>query len=280
MSFVFILLVSGLVFANSDTVINLKDWVKVQIVSPLEENGAIPVNIQDQTTRPVILYLNQVKGVATLTENFSLDDITLTLNDTTGITIGDYIAVFSVQNGIYYTGNVLDINGNILTVDTPSDFNFIPGDPFRYAIKKMNVDGSITPQVFSLKSGEGLDITIDVTRIIFHILDQSAMDDNKFGGIPSLEKGIVLRKKDGTYQNLFNVKSNGEIGELAYDKEYDNKAPAGFYGFTSRLTFAGQNKMGVAIRISQEDDLQLIIQDDLTLLDDFRIIVEGHIVQN
>lgn len=250
----------------------------VVIVGPLEDNGAIPVNIQDQTTPPILVYMNQVQGTAVLTANFTINSYNITINDSTGITVGDYVGVFSKEYNMFYTGNVLAVNGLIVTMDTPSDFNFTIGDIFQCGIKEMNVDGSITPQIFSLRADPNLDITVDVTRIIIHITDNVVMDDEKFGGLTKLNRGIVLRRKDGTYQNLFNVKTNGEFGELAFDKTYDFKAPAGFYGFTSRLTFAGSNKMGVAIRLGQDEDLQLIIQDDLTDLNTFRIMVEGHVV--
>jgi len=46
-------------------------------------------------------------------------------------------------------------------------------------------------------------------------------------------------------------------------------------GFTGRLTFAGQNKMGAVIRIGSNEDLQVVIQDDLTSLSLFKMIAEG-----
>ena len=274
-----LILLAGAVIVTSQTnVVNLMDFVKVQIVSPLESNGAIPINIQDQTTPLIIVYMNQVQGSAILTANFSIDSYNITINDTSVVNIGDYIGVFNTENNRFYQGNVLEVNGLVVTMDTPSDFNFTTGDFFQCGIKDMNVDGSITPQIFSLRADPKLDITVDVTRVIIHITDDSAMDDEKFGGINALTRGIVLRRKDGVYQNIFNVKTNGEFGELAYDKSYDDKAPSGFFGFTSRMTFAGQSKMGVTIRLAPDEDLQLIVQDDLTGLNKFRIMVEGHVI--
>lgn len=252
--------------------------VNVKIVSPLEKNGAMPVNIQDQVTPSFMVYMNQNICATTLSSPFGIDDNDIIVTDATGISIGNYVGVFNIANSRFYVGNVLNIVGNVITMDTPSDFDFLVGDIFQCGTKEMSIDGSITPQIFRLRADPNLNITIDVTRIIIHILDNSAMDDGKFGGIDALTRGIVLRRKDGTYQNIFNVKTNGEIGELAFDKTYDDKAPSGIYGFSARLTFAGQSKMGVAIRLAPDEDLQLIIQDDLTSLSSFRIMVEGHIV--
>jgi hypothetical protein len=104
------------------------------------------------------------------------------------------------------------------------------------------------------------------------------MDDSKFGGRIALVNGIALRKNIPTAGNihLWNCKTNGELGELSFDKSYDDKAPAGVYGFSSRLTYAGQSKHGVAIKLDPGEAVELLIQDDLTLLLTFTIMVEGH----
>ena len=127
-SIVFMLLITGFIFASSDTVINLRDWVKVQIVSPLESNGAIPVNIQDQTSRPFAIKVNQV-----LNTNLSIAEIPivnqydLNLTDTSALSIGDKIALLE-QNGFpqLMQGQILGISGNIITMDRPVPFNFTP----------------------------------------------------------------------------------------------------------------------------------------------------------
>ena len=66
-----------------------------------------------------------------------------------------------------------------------------------------------------------------------------------------------------------------------YDVVYSDKAPAGYFGLNFRRTFGGQNKNGVVIRLCADDSdtLQVIIQDDLTDLDDFSVIAQGHIVE-
>lgn len=245
---------------------------------PIESNGGVPVNLQDQTTPPFFVYMNEVISSTTLTAVLNIGDTVVSLVSAAGIVTGNYIGIFNTTYNRFFAANVLSVNVNDVTLDTPSDFDFQIGDIFQDGNKNMNVNGSITPRLFSLRADPELNITIDVTRIIIHITDQTAMDDNKFGGITKLTNGIVLRRKDGYYFNIFNIKSNGEIGELAFDKVYDDKAPSGFYGFSARLTFAGQNKVGVTIRLGSTDDLQVIVQDDLTDLDSFRIMVEGHIV--
>jgi hypothetical protein len=63
-----------------------------------------------------------------------------------------------------------------------------------------------------------------------------------------------------------------------YDTAYADKRPSGSFGFKFRRTFGGQGKNGVVIRLTaiHGDSLKLIIQDDLTGLDDFYIVAQGH----
>ena len=244
-------------------------------------NGGLDVNLQDQSTRAISTIMCQNAGGPYFLAASSVPDTyELTLVNATGLSIGDRIGLF--QNSAHpasYFGNILGIAGNVITMDTPLDivFDIVDNSPIMFHLHcDMNVDGSITPEVFSVVNGA--DSAVDYTRIIIHILGSSSMDDGKFGNLTALLRGCVFRKKNagGDYTNYFNVKTNGEIGELAYDKMYDDKAPAGVYGFSSRLTFGGQSKVGVVLRLSTNEELQLVVQDDLTGLVRFSITAEGH----
>ncbi len=89
-----------------------------------------------------------------------------------------------------------------------------------------------------------------------------------------------MRSRNGRIKNIFNVKSNGEIDGITLDwKPYSALTPVqGQHGFTARLTFTGQDKIGVAIRLPIGEDLEVWIQDDLTGITSLRIMAEGHIV--
>jgi len=253
------------------------------VTAAVEDNdgqGCLAVCIQDQVTPTLMVYANIVNTTTTLAAATAIDDYDVIVTSNAGLVIGDYVGIFSIAGSRFYTGTILNIVGTTITLDTPLNFDYQIGDAFQAGSKELNVDGSVTPVIFSLRADPDLAITVDVTRIIIHILDGTAMDDARFGGLVALTRGVVVRRVDGTYRNIFNVKTNGEIGEIAYDKSYDDKAPAGLYGLSARLTFAGTNKMGVVIRLAPDEDLQVIIQDDLTGLDSFRIMIEGHVVQN
>ena len=91
-----------------------------------------------------------------------------------------------------------------------------------------------------------------------------------------------MRKVDGEQRNIFNAKTNGELANLMYDFDIEaaTNPQQGQDGFTGRMTFGGQSKMGVVIRLGQGEDLQMLIQDNLSSLEILEIICEGHIVDN
>jgi len=105
------------------------------------------------------------------------------------------------------------------------------------------------------------------------------MDDSKFGDIAGgLTNGVLLRQNNGEINNIWNVKTNGEFGLLAYDTAYTDKAPAGSEGFRFRNTYAGQSKHGVTLRLQPGETLEILIQDDLSGLEVFNVMAQGHIV--
>lgn len=264
---------------------------KTQIVDSLgttwelEQNGAMPVNIQDQTTRAFDnrLCMTVTGTPYTLASDAEPNDYDIELVDATGLNVGDTIGLFqNSSNPASYFGVILSIASNTLTMDTPID-NLFDTDlsPVLFEVAcNANADGSVSPVIF--KMANDANQAIDITRILIHITDEIAMDDSKFGGLTALTRGVVLRKKkaDGSYTNYWNraVKTNGELGLVAFDKEYDPKAPAGVYGLRARYTMGGQSKHGVVIRLSINEELQLVVQDDLTGLLTFEIMAEGHFV--
>ena len=112
------------------------------------------------------------------------------------------------------------------------------------------------------------------------------MDFTTFGSGPALTNGCVLRIKnpDGTFKNLFNFKSNSDFIEQGFDHAFlAPKTGNTFTGFTSRVTWGGQSKHGVVIRLDGTlgEELQLIIQDDLIASGNtrFHLTAQGHEIQ-
>jgi hypothetical protein len=102
------------------------------------------------------------------------------------------------------------------------------------------------------------------------------MDDSRFGGLPALTRGLVFRIVNGFQRTIFCFKTNQDIKQFCYDVNYSSRAPSGYFGFSSRITFGGQSKHGVVLRLGAGDVLQWVVQDDLTGLDTLKIAAEGH----
>ena len=248
----------------------------------LETNGSLPVTLQDQTSPTVIVPLNKVSNTTTLSALAVLDTYTVTVTSTTGFVNGAFIVIADLVNNRYYTGQQVGaVAGSVVTLDTPLDFAYASGATITNGLTNMNVNGAVTRQIFSLRASDpGLPLVVDVTRLMFLCTCSSAASLSLFGNLTALTNGVVIRRSDSLFNNIFNAKTNGALAGFMYDFTIHQATnpSQGQDGFVGRLTFAGQNKMGVAIRVGPNEDLECVIQDNLTGLTSLNIIVEGSIV--
>ena len=248
--------------------------------------GKIDVDVSDQTTRPLVVKFNEVQNDTTLSIDAVKGAYTITVANTTGFVAGRYIILFNQDEKRFsFFHQVGAVAGNVITLDAPLDFSYPIGTYAVSTITNMNVDGSGTARVFGIRGAEvppGVDVKIDITRIIFDCTGTSAMDLATFGNLTALVRGLLIRKRNDATENIFNVKTNAEIKGVMYDLEiFSASNPAkGVDGFSGRLTFAGQNKMGVAVRLDSGEDLEVLVQDDLQLLTTLSIVAEGHVVED
>lgn len=248
--------------------------------------GDVDVKIQDQTTEIIDLHLSQTIQNITLNTKGSVDDTVIYITCDSAPTVGNVICL--KEDNAFYQGEILSFVDNLdgtydVTLDTPLDHDYGLTSGCSEGNINLAVNGSVTPVIFTvtpvgLKAGTRWDIT----RIMGSMLDDTAMDDAKFGGIAKLTNGVVFRKKNGVYKNIFNAKNNNDLSSHMYDVTYADKAAAGTYGLRFRRTFAGQDKAGVTIRLSADDNdsFECIIRDDLTGITTFHIIAQGHVVED
>lgn len=257
-------------------------------IMTLEPNGSVPVTLQDQHTPVVIVPLSRLEESTTTNGAMTINDYTVTLTSATGVSNGKLITIFDPTAVRFASFRAVGAPvGNIVRLDSPSPFAFPSGSYVDVGDINMAVDGSTTPVVFGVRNNAGavpppgLELSMDVTRLMTTGLCDSAVSLQLFGNIAALTNGIVLRKRDGEIFNIFNVKSNEGIAAIAFDfNVYASSHPTqGIDGFQSRLTFAGQNKMGVTVRLAINEDLELIVQDDLTGLVSLTMIAEGSLVE-
>jgi hypothetical protein len=137
----------------------------------------------------------------------------------------------------------------------------------------MNVDGSSTPVVFSVGPASGKRWYI--TRLIM-VLEDVAMNWNKFGGITALTNGVSIDYDDtGSNINLLDIhdiKTNQQFTHWAYDAEINS-------GSTDvlrvRWTF---DKSGTALQMNNanSDTFNITVNDDLTGLITFIGVIQGY----
>lgn len=250
-------------------------------VLELEENSSVPVTLQDQTTPIVIVPLHQLKSATTLLTPAVIDTYSFDVTDTTNFTDGSLIAITDLDAIQVYFGKQIGTPvGNTITVDRPLDFTFASGKYITTNNDDMSVNGSVTTQTFGLRQGveDGLAITVDVVRVMLVIYTTTTPTLSDFGDISGgITNGVTLRKRDGNRVNIFNMKDNGDFAGYAYDIEFLSAIGGGQDGVHGRLTFGGQSKMGVVVRVAPDEDIEMIINDDLTTLERFNLIPEGSI---
>jgi hypothetical protein len=240
---------------------------------------ATDVDLQDQHTPTLDTYFLQSIS------NFSLAFDTVASGATTfnytfiaapghGIAIGNEVVLLDLVDEIIEYAAVINVVGDAITLDRPIDEVFEVATTLgRIVSSEMAVDGSVTEQVFTVRAGTD---PVDITRLILTMLDDNAMDDSRFGGGSALARGVLLRVYDGRKQTIFNFKSNQDIKQFCFDVAYSDKAASGQHGLSARMSFGGQSKHGVTLRLSGDDVLQIIVQDDLTGLVSLKVVAEGH----
>lgn len=257
----------------------------------------LPVERVDQTTPWNDFFFVQQNGVPTaltvavpgsIIEPRSVDVTRLlTVASVANISIGDWIGLFSGPGDPedlerYYWSHVTDINGLVLTMGTLIDFPFQIGAPVISTTKNMNVDGSVTPQIFSIQAGGvGGDLEVDITRTLVSSLTASEISLAEFCDIPALANGMYLRvKENGTYRNKCIIQKNSDFLLYGYDwKPFAATNPShGQDGLAWRFSQNGDDKHGAVSRISGGDigSLQWVVQDDLRLITSLESVGANH----
>lgn len=259
---------------NRNSRIQALNEITNQIENITSRDGAINVSPEYKNDVDANYYLYRLDAEPTLTSDTLLDDTVLNVDSTTNVSIGDAITLYEDIN--MFQSLVVATTANTITLASPIDGVYTTSAEVEVGPWNMAVDGSITPQTFYIKSPPNARFhihTVDGT-----ILDQSAMDDALFGGIPALTNGILFRQVNGTTKQLALIVNNVGFFEFGFENEYADKAPSGYYGFRFRKKVPEINGIIIDITYTDRAQKQLIIRDNLTDLDQFTNIVHGHII--
>ena len=247
-------------------------------------HGNAQIVIQDQYSASFDFMLARNPGLSTVAVATSIEDMAVTVADASSASVGNYCVMFRGTFGytsLIYVGTILSIATNTITLDTPINYEFQIGDVVLFRDTKIELaDGSLTPVIYDLPVPPGI-VSIDVTRFIFAIECSTEPDDSLFGNLPALTNGIVLRHNSVTLgiHNFWNIKKNGDMAAFNYDVTYTDKAGGGLFAVRCLMTYNAQPYHGVTVRLNPGDKIELIVQDDLTDLSTFKVVVQGHVVE-
>lgn len=230
------------------------------------------INKKDYSLEPVDLYLYKLTLTPTISVDVSIEDLVITVDSTSGAANGDAITFYE---GIRFFQSVIkSFTATTITISSPIDFAYTTKALVEIGKWNMAVNGSVTTQIFSIKSPP--EISFNINTVNCSMLDSSDMDDGMFGGISSLSNGVIFKLVDGIKKNLALIINNLGFWEIGFDTEYSAKAPAGKYGFRARRHISEINGVVLKLLCKDNAEFQVHIQDDLTGLDLMAVTVNGY----
>jgi len=237
------------------------------------------VNTRDEVKSPVVVVFNKVTNSTTLTTTAAKGTRALVVASATGISIGSYLILFNANDGSFGFYTVTGVSGTDVTVDNELEYDFSSGTNVDVATTDLNVDGSSTSQVFGIRgdtSGSPVKVSVHLTKVVATCVATTKPDITDFGDIASLTRGLLFRFRDGSTQNLGSAKSNIELASQAGRWELLESAISG-YGFIAELVFSGRENLNTVLQLNPGEDLELVVQDNLTGLSSLKAIAFGHI---
>lgn len=263
----------------------LDDWAASFETSDRGGTGQA-VFIQDQTTGVLDVPFLDNLSTPTLAADTVVNSRDITLSPGHGLTAthGHIVELADPTNGSFFMqSGISGVSGDVITLDTPVNRIYLASNALvSHSFSNMNVDGSVTPVVYSILPFEAQ--RGDMVRMVIDMRDNDPMDHETFGGIAALTNGCVIRVNNGddTYRNLYNFKTNGDIIGRAFDHDFFLNNGGNIRGFNARLTWGGQSKHGVVIRLdgSLGESIEFVIQDDLTELTHMHWNCQGSEIQD
>ena len=238
--------------------------------------GALSTFDSDVNTYMVNEHLSQDEGTTdTLNAAATTGDYTITVTNGAQFTVDDRIKLTEGGNRETSTIKITAIATNVLTMDKPLEHDYTTAAAVKTVIKSLNVDGSVTRQIFSISPPA--DELWHIYRLAIVMVHTTVASDDLFGNQTKLPNGLVLRHENGGNNNLSVWRDNSDIMEdTGIDLRYSAKSGGGLFGSAARWTF---KRAGTVLHLdgSTGDTLIAIVQDDLTGLSDLEIKVQGHV---
>jgi hypothetical protein len=162
--------------------------------------------------------------------------------------------------------------GEIDTIDVPR-----PGTSFvkfleNAGSRDLNINGSGTPVTFTVSPPSG---KIWYIYTVSLLIEDSSINFSKFGGLAALTNGLDLKVKEGgeVERLLENFKRNGDFYLFANRIELQSASTD-----MLQMSFTVRESTGTVYQLtnSLSESLKAIVNDNLTGLDRFNILIRGY----
>jgi len=241
---------------------------------PLESNNAVPVNIQDQHSESVDLYLHLDTAQPTLTSPIAVDEVVFDIDSNAGIAGGDAITIH--EGAFFYQALVVSSTALSVTVSTPCDKVFTVDADMYIGAWNMAVDGTV-PKTFEVHPPPSLEF--DIYSITISGLSETQMDGTTFLGIADgITNGLLLRVVDGQTKNLGLIVNNLGFEEFGYLTTYLGANKKSEYGMLSMKHVRDDNGVSIRLNGTTVDKFEAIIRDNLASESLMAVIIHGHVV--
>lgn len=153
--------------------------------------------------------------------------------------------------------------------------------------KSLNKDGSTTPIDALLLAGDDYDTYISTANIL--VADSAGVQLNRFGAIAGgLTTGLSLFVEYGTGREIIadELKTNFDLiriatltrgtGSKTDAYQIANTNPSNEDGYNPVIDFYRFSSQGVMLRAGTRDSLGVTINDDLTSVSTFNILINGY----
>lgn len=235
--------------------------------------GALNVNTSLVHRIGVNQYFRRDFGASTtLSANVTTGDILIAVVSAAGFSVTDDIRIN--EENAHFT--ITDIVANDITLNRPIDDEHLSGEDVVQVQLNMNQSGTLAVPV-AFRISPPSDERWQITRLLTTMIDSTAMDDGRFGGASALTFPFVIRSNiDGVITTHTHWSSNQDLKDDMFNVEYSDKAPAGKFGLAGRWTLT-QSEFVIDLDGATGDYVEGLVQQDLTVLDDFKIKAQGRL---
>ncbi len=233
------------------------------------------IEIKYASKEPVDFYLYKTTTTPNITSQATIWDVALTVDSIANII--DWQAITIYEGAKMFQSIIISSTWTTINIASWLDFAFTTSAIVEIWDWNMAVDWT-TPVEFSIKAPPLANIKVTQTNI--SMLWSSVMDNWKFWSLIQLSKGINFRTVNWLHKNLATVVNNTWFSEIGFKNQYADKAPAWKYWFESKRDILSSNWTVLKLVWKENSKYLIIVQDDLTGLDNFACTINWHLFSN